>query len=170
MDDAEQPPSEPGRPSRGPGGPSIDINDPDGRLGATRLSWLRARAEQAGPLIASGGELRVRIVGDDEMSRAHERYSGVEGTTDVLTFDLGSTVESLDADAMVCVDEAERASAGREHDADRELLLYIVHAALHCVGYDDKDPESFERMHAREDEILESIGVGATFARKERAR
>ena len=42
-------------------------------------------------------------------------------------------------------------------------LVAATLGALHCLGYDDHDPNEFARMHTREDEILGAIGVGAVF-------
>jgi probable rRNA maturation factor len=105
------------------------------------------------------------VVDDAEMSAAHQRYSGIPGTTDVLTFDLRDHPTSpLDTDILICFDEAHRCATERAHPPARELLLYIIHGILHCLGHDDHDPDSYQLMHAREDHILEAIGVGRTFA------
>lgn len=104
------------------------------------------------------------------MAAAHEQYSGIAGTTDVLTFDLaeGGSARgaALDVDILVCVDEARRQGTDRGHEVERELLLYILHGVLHCLGHDDHDDDAFERMHAEEDRILTAIGVGPTFAER----
>ena len=115
--------------------------------------------------MALSGELSVRIVGDDGMARAHKTHKGVGGTTDVLTFDLSSGADRLDADLLICADEARRQGDLREHTPERELLLYIIHGVLHCAGYDDHAVEDARTMHAEEDRILTAIGVGVTFAR-----
>jgi probable rRNA maturation factor len=96
------------------------------------------------------------------MAELHLFHSGVEGTTDVLTFDLRQGAAGpLEVEIVACLDEARRmAGAG---PVERELLLYLLHGALHCLGHDDHDPEGFARMHEREDEILLAIGVGAVF-------
>ena len=114
------------------------------------------------------GELRVRLAADDEVARAHERYLDVPGTTDVITFDLteggSASGEPIDADLLLCVDEARRQAERRAISLERELLLYATHGLLHCLGEDDHDPAGHDRMHAFEDRLLESIGVGATFS------
>ena len=157
-----------GRPgsSATPGGPVVDIADPQGRLAAARLEWLISRAREALAFLGAGGEVRVRVVGDGEMAAAHEEFAGVPGTTDVLTFDLtdpDAPRTQLDADILVCADEASRQAAARGHEAERELLLYIVHGVLHCVGFDDHDESAAAAMHAREDQVLAAIGVGPTY-------
>jgi probable rRNA maturation factor len=134
----------------------------------------RAVAAALGDRLAQGGhELRVRIVGDAEMAAAHQRYSGVPGTTDVLTFDLtdgaSAATAPLDADVLICLDEARRQSARRGIPIEHELTLYILHAALHCLGEDDRDAPAAARMHAREDAILTSLGLAPVYAAPERA-
>jgi probable rRNA maturation factor len=63
------------------------------------------------------------------------------------------------------VDEAGRQSAVRGHTVEQELLLYVVHGVLHCLGHDDHDPDAAARMHAEEDRVLAAVGVGVTYAR-----
>lgn len=138
--------------------------------------WLTERSRAALAHLGVAGDVRVAVVRDDEMARAHERFSNVAGTTDVLTFDLRdpapprasrpcpSPQAPLDVDILVCVDEARRQAAARAVPLEHELLLYIVHGVLHCLGEDDHDPDAAARMHEREDRILAAIGVGAVYA------
>lgn len=133
------------------------------------LVRLATLAVGASGLVGSvgGGEVRVKVVGDAEMAEAHVRYSGVEGTTDVLTFDLSEGASArggpLDVDILVCADEARRQALEQGHEPVREMLLYVLHGVLHCLGHDDHTDDGFARMHAEEDRILAEIGVGATF-------
>ncbi len=141
---------------------TLDLVDASGLLSAQEHDWLRANASAALDQLKLHGDARVRIVGDNEMDDAHRRYAGVPGTTDVLTFDL-SDGDELDVDLFVCADVAERQAVQRGHDRTKELLLYVVHGLLHCIGFDDHDPEDSTRMHRREDEILTAIGVGPVY-------
>jgi len=144
-----------------------------GLLGARESAWLIPRADAAVAHLGISGEIRVRVVADAEMAAAHAEYCGVEGTTDVLTFDMSSESDPagrpvLDVDIMACADEAARQAAGRGHGPERELLLYIVHGVLHCLGHDDHDEAAAAAMHAEEDRVLALIGVGPTYAVPER--
>ena len=112
------------------------------------------------------GEISIVLTDDELMAEKHQQHLGVSGTTDVLTFDLRSIPDQsddLDVEILVCVDEADRRSREFGHELRRELLLYILHGLLHCLGYDDTNEENYLRMHAREDELLRAIGVGETF-------
>ncbi|MBL8990667.1 MAG: rRNA maturation RNase YbeY [Phycisphaerae bacterium] len=144
----------------------VDVIDATGRLARDDAAWLGQWAGRAALMAGGAGEVRVRVVGDAEMAEAHRRYSGVEGTTDVLTFDLRpdpSAGGALDTDILICLDEADRQAGDRGHPVRRELLLYILHGVLHCLGHDDHSEAGYRAMHAREDEILRALGVGDTF-------
>jgi probable rRNA maturation factor len=164
--DAAQPP-EPSPSSH----TAIDLLDTDNCLDAEAACWLRdagVKALAAMRPAEVGGEVRVRIVNDAEMCHLHEAHLGDPSTTDVLTFDCANDPQApLDVDIVVCFDEAHRQADRRRGKVERELLLYIVHGALHCSGYDDHDDDSFRRMHRREDEILRAIGVGDVYACEE---
>ena len=144
---------------------ALSLCDEGARLGPAALAWLHDAILQAMVAMRRSGQLSVKIVGDDEMARAHETHKGCPGTTDVLTFDLSAGEAPLDADLLVCADEARRQALARGHAIEQEVLLYVVHGVLHCTGYDDHDAAAAERMHRAEDEILAAVGVGATYAR-----
>lgn len=153
----------------------VDLLDPNGLLSRAARTWLDQQIHAALGYLKVAGEVRVRVVDDAEMTRAHLKHLNLDSTTDVLTFDLadgrssprgdGVSGDPLDVDVLVCADEAARQAKSRGIAPERELLLYVVHAVLHCLGEDDHDDAAFARMHAREDEILCAIGVGATFER-----
>lgn len=147
---------------------AVETLDPDD-LGDLDLARLRQQIENAlNHLGVVDGDLSVVILDDEAMAAAHADHLGVDETTDVITFDLRNEPrpdEALDAEILVCLDEAKRRATELGHETWRELLLYVVHGVLHCLGYDDHDAASHQRMHEREDEILAAIGAGATFAR-----
>lgn len=162
----------------------VDLLDATRSLPGSVREWLTGRTHAAGVALGLAGDIRVRIVRDDEMSRLHERFTGVAGPTDVLTFDFaGDRVLAddgagggggvapglmLDVDVVVCLDVARREAAARLHRPEQELLLYIVHGLLHCAGFEDGTEAGAAAMHRREDEVLERLGVGAVFARGSR--
>lgn len=175
--------------ARSGGGVSLTIVDAtraegSGGLAEAALAWLSEAGGRAVGLLNVGGEVRVRVVEDAEMAAAHLEYAEVEGTTDVLTFDMSDRDENpevpernlgrlctvyerelfcVDTDILICFDEAVRQAARRGYPVEKELLLYIVHGVLHCLGWDDHDDEASEAMHAVEDEVLVKIGVGPVY-------
>lgn len=139
---------------------------------ATRLLERAARAAANAEGLREG-QLSIAVVGARAMATLHERHLGITGPTDVLTFDLGTDPRQglLDGEIVVCADVARRTAwqrrrlggSARQAAACAELALYVVHGVLHLAGYDDHDPRDFERMHAREDELLTALGLGAVY-------
>ena len=127
--------------------------------------WLNAqllRIAEAADI--TQGEVTLAIVDDDEMAPLHKEYKKVEGTTDVLTFDLREYDDDpIEGDIVICLDEATRQAAKRGHIVREELLLYAVHGLLHLQGYDDHDDDDFKHMHQRENELLKATGFAALF-------
>ena len=106
-------------------------------------------------------EADVAVVCGEEMARLNEQYLGHAGATDVLSFDLSDASDpraGLSAQIIVCGDLAAAEAAKRNISTRRELLLYVVHALLHLMGYDDTDPRAAARMRARQAELLEAFG------------
>jgi len=131
------------------------------------------------------GAWTISVVRDGEMAALHKRTMGLDSTTDVLTFDLreddggGKTQNAkrktqngkrraegggiLDLDTVICIDEARRRAGELGHSIRHEVLLYAIHSLLHVQGYDDLTAAEAARMHAKEDELLTKIGVGAVY-------
>jgi rRNA maturation RNase YbeY len=111
-------------------------------------------------------ELSIALVGDSAMSELHQRFMGISGPTDVLTFPLDCDEKGLpqSGEIIVCVPYAQRQARLRGIQVDRELLLYALHGTLHLAGFDDKTESGFRRMHRKEDQILTALGVGPVFA------
>jgi probable rRNA maturation factor len=112
------------------------------------------------------GALSVALVNDATMTDLHQRYMGIAETTDVLTFDLSEPGSAaVDGEIIICADVAARESASRSHAFADEVLLYAVHGCLHLLGYDDMTDDAAARMHAREDELLTTLGIGPVYRR-----
>ncbi len=112
-----------------------------------------ARAVRA---VAPRRDVVVALVDDAVIRKLHEEFLGQAGATDVITFRHGEIVVSAETAAR----EARR----RGHPALHELLLYVVHGALHLQGHDDTRPKDRDRMRAAERRALQRLGLGDVFA------
>lgn len=164
-DRSEQPePSEPPEPTnRGTSAAMINVQNESSTT--IDLQWLRDHLAAAlTHLPRPVNRVDVAVLGEDAMSELHERYQGINGPTDVLTFDASPSADApLEVDIAVCADVAQLQAKQREYSIERELLLYVIHGLLHCMGYHDEDTAGFAAMHEKEDDILDAIGVGRTF-------
>lgn len=110
-------------------------------------------------------ELSLALVGDARMSGLHERFMGIGGPTDVLTFELDHDQRGrvTAGEVIICVPEAVRRSREHRIEVRHELLLYALHGMLHLSGFDDTTGPGYRKMHAMEDKLLTELGIGAVF-------
>jgi probable rRNA maturation factor len=141
------------------------------RTGRAYVPYLRRKLSEAHDLLRCAlAEMSVALVGDRRMAALHERFLGIAGPTDVLTFDLARVARGrvTAGEVVVCVPHALREARRRGIRPRDEVLLYALHGMLHLCGYDDRTDRGFVNMHRREDQILRALGVGAVFARETR--
>ena len=108
----------------------------------------------------------VAIIGDRPMRRLNRRFTGRQGATDCLSFDLSDTEDPSDKRVLEIVVNGERAvreAKARGHGPEAELALYVTHGLLHHLGFDDSTPAEARRMHRMEDEILQELGYGVVY-------
>ncbi len=140
---------------------NLQAQEPDPPISGWFEHHLAQIASLAG---VSNGWVSVAIVDDARMAQIHQRYAGVAGTTDVLTFDLRDHPQAdLEGDLVICLDEAARQAADKGHAVRLEALLYAVHGLLHLIGYDDGDPQEAQAMHQKEDQLLVAAGLGPVY-------
>lgn len=112
-------------------------------------------------------DLEVVILGEAGIARLNRQWLAHEGATDVITFDLadepGERVGHVSGQINVCWPIARKQAIRRGHTAQTELLLYVVHGLLHLLDFDDHDPQAAARMHRRENELLEELGLGSVY-------
>jgi len=102
------------------------------------------------------------FVDDATLARMHGEFLGDPSRTDVITFDLrdeGAGEEhGPEAEIYVSVERAREVAAARGVTVRREQALYVVHGALHLVGFDDHEPEQRAAMRAAERAVMERLG------------
>ncbi len=130
-----------------------DPGVPEARLACLLEQVLQAEGRQA--------ELSLIVVSDDRIAQLHEDFMQEPGPTDVIAFPLAEGPDDpFLGEVYASWDTARREAAERGLPAQRELALYAVHGTLHLLGYDDHEPSDRARMHARQEELLESFWRG----------
>jgi probable rRNA maturation factor len=134
-----------------------------GRRGGTDLRRLRSDAVRLlRELGCSRAELSIALVEDDEIATLNERYRGISGATDVLSFSLseGSHAEHrgrLLGDVVVSLDTAAAQARRARRSLDDEVLRLVIHGTLHLLGHDHvRDPEA-RRMRAEERRLWKAL-------------
>lgn len=140
---------------------AVDGGAADG--GDDPLLSAEAVARAVDAALTHGGrperEVDVVFVDDARLASMHAEFLGDPSETDVITFDLGvDDGPGPDAELYVSVDRARRVAAERGVSVERELALYVVHGALHLVGFDDKEDSERARMREAERTVLSALG------------
>lgn len=101
----------------------------------------------------------LAIVDDPEIHRLNRQFLEHDYPTDVLSFVLEDDGSHLEGQLVVSADTARDNAAQYGWSPAEELLLYVVHGALHLVGYRDKEPAELAAMRSAEEHHLSKLGV-----------
>jgi probable rRNA maturation factor len=103
--------------------------------------------------------ISLAVIDDDAMHELNRRYLDHDEPTDVLSFVLEEREGYVEGEIIVSADTAAAAARKLGWAAEDELLLYVVHGALHLVGYDDLDPQARANMREQERRCLSKFGL-----------
>lgn len=102
----------------------------------------------------SEAKISIAVVDDPTIAKLHDEFLDDPEPTDVLSFVLDRTEESLEGEVIASADTAKTCAAKYKLTPEDELLLYVIHGALHLVGYDDIAPRDRAVMRKQEKKYL----------------
>ena len=92
------------------------------------------------------------------MTYLNEKFLKHQGSTDVLAFNYSEPERpTLVGEIFVCADEALIQAARFHASWQSELVRYIIHGALHLMGYDDHPQRLRRQMKLRENLVLRQL-------------
>lgn len=144
---------------------SVRISEGLGRPVAVRrlADLLRYAAEREG----ASGAVSVWICRDDEIAELHERFQGIPGPTDVMSFPGDPPYLG---DIAVSAETAAEQARDAGHSVGREIAFLALHGFLHLIGYDDLSEPERARMLARQEELLRAFEAERPGAWEPKAR
>ena len=119
------------------------------------LAALHQIAEQVAGIHALPDAVQLVLIDDDYMSDLNTIYRSKEGTTDVLSFDLG-TIPGQDnsGEVYISLPQAQRQAAALCVPPLVELARLLVHGLLHLAGWVHDTPEQLAAMERETDRFL----------------
>ncbi len=121
------------------------------------IRWLLLREG------VEGATLSVVLTDDDTVRALNDQYRGVDAVTDVLSFGADRDSQSGEdadlGDLIIAVPYLTRQAEAQNHAFDDELLLTVVHGALHLLGYDHDSRDHEEAMWTLQAEALDVAEV-----------
>ena len=115
--------------------------------------------------------LTLMITDDATLHDMNKQYRQQDKPTDVLSFPQHEDlmVDALPAgpegaplmlgDIVVSLPRAEEQARAYGHSRARELGFLLAHGLLHLLGYDHESPDDAAVMEARQDAVLDSLGL-----------
>jgi len=116
---------------------------------------VRAIVRNAG---ISEATISIAIVDDPTIAKLHQQFLDDPEPTDVLSFVLERSEQSLEGEVVASADTARTCAPRYRSTPEEELLLYVIHGTLHLVGYDDTTPRRRAVMRKKE---MEYLGIHA---------
>ena len=115
------------------------------KIGETTLAKMGAGEAECGLL----------LVDDRTMARLNERYRGIAGSTDVLSFPMREgPFESLSpgllGDVVISAETADRQARETGRPLLEEVAALVIHGILHLLGYDHQTPSEARKMRRLE--------------------
>ena len=110
----------------------------------------------------------VAIVDDNDITEVNKQFLNRSKITDCISFDLSDHNPDSPKvfDLVVNGEMAQRLAQLRSISAEAELALYVIHALLHNLGFDDATQEQAKKMHNTEDKILQQQGFGLVYNKR----
>jgi len=129
---------------------SLAIDEP--QLKAAVRSVLEDSAYQT-------ASISIALVDDPTIHRLNRQYLQHDYPTDILSFFLDATETHLEGELIASSETAIRNAAEYDWPATDELQLYLIHGALHLIGYRDKSADESAAMVAAEKVHLKKLGI-----------
>ena len=109
-------------------------------------------------------EISIAVVNDAQIRKLNSQFLNEDNSTDCLSFDLSENDPNQKSFELVVNGEmAVKEAELRGHSGEAELALYITHALLHNLGFDDSTENQAKKMHGTEDNILQQLGYGLVY-------
>lgn len=123
-------------------------------------------------------EISIMLVDNDEIRDINREHRHIDKATDVLSFPMADIAEGrlisdtgdydmdenllLLGDIILSTEKACEQAEEYEHSLERELAFLTTHGMFHLLGYDHQQEDEEKRMLAKQEAVLEQLGLKRT--------
>jgi probable rRNA maturation factor len=91
---------------------------------------------------------------DDFLLDINLRFLKHNNYTDIITFDLSDSAESLTGEIYISIDRVKENAVAANVSFKNEMLRVVFHGALHLCGYNDKTKSEIAILRQMENKYL----------------
>ena len=117
-------------------------------------------------------EISITLTNPEHIHEINKKYRDVDRATDVLSFpifekeELEDKIKNKDfehedvlGDVIISIEQVEEQAKEYGHSFEREFAYMLVHGFYHLMGYDHIKEEDKVIMRAKEEKVLEKLGI-----------
>ena len=115
-------------------------------------------------------EVELILTDPENIRTMNREHRNIDRETDVLSFpmvdypspasfDFLETEELMLGDIVISVARARAQAEEYGHSLRREFAFLVAHSMLHLLGYDHMTPEEAAVMEAKQEEVLQRLGI-----------
>jgi len=106
-------------------------------------------------------EMAIYFVNKKKISMLHKQFFQDLSATDCISFPIDSIYKKIRpiylGDIFICPKIAIEYAKKKKLNLNEEIILYLIHAILHLLGYDDKEKKKKEIMKKKENSYMKLI-------------
>lgn len=117
--------------------------------------------------ISEDAEVSVTLVDNARIRELNNEFREIDRETDVLSFPMGGESFEFDpdndaillGDIVISLEKARAQAEEYGHSFRREAAFLLTHSLFHLLGYDHMTPEEETEMFAKQEAVLERLGI-----------
>ena len=98
--------------------------------------------------------LEINFISGEDIHAMNKSYLKHDYTTDIITFNYSDSLQQIDGEIFISIDDALSNSKKFKVTLSEELVRLVIHGILHLLGYDDQNSNDKKIMKRLENKLL----------------
>ena len=98
--------------------------------------------------------LEINFISGEDIHAMNKSYLKHDYTTDIITFNYSDSLQQIDGEIFISIDDALSNSKKFKVTLSEELVRLVIHGILHLLGYDDQNLTDQKIMKRLENKLL----------------
>ena len=98
--------------------------------------------------------LEINFISGEDIHAINKSYLKHDYTTDIITFNYSDSLQQIDGEIFISIDDALSNSKKFRVTLSDELIRLVIHGILHLLGYDDQNLTDKKIMKRLENKLL----------------